>query len=228
MDTEAMTARKKQLRTELRGRRSRTYGGEAGGARRTQEAQQLLDHAAPLLAQVREAVLAAGGGDEAPLVAAYHPSPLEADVMPLVDELVACGARMIFPASAGRQLEWITWDGRSPFLPSRGRGFGQEPDGERLGPDALGGAFLVLTPAVAVDRAGTRIGHGAGYYDRALAAAGANTRVVSVLHPDELLEAGTLPRGEHDVPIPAVLTADGLVRLVTIDGSGAPDPGSRT
>lgn len=222
MDTEAMTARKKQLRTELRGRRSRTYGGEVGGARRAREAQQLIDHAAPLLAQVREAALAAadgGDGGRAPLVAAYHPSPLEADVMPLVDELVAAGARMIFPASAGHRLEWITWDGRSPFLPSPGRGFGPEPDGERLGPDALADALLVLTPAVAVDRSGTRIGHGAGYYDRALSAAGADTRVVTVIHPDELLEAGTLPCGEHDVPIPAVLTAGGLVRLITIEGS---------
>ena len=222
MDTEAMTARKKQLRTELRARRSRTYEGEAGSARRAREAQQLLDHAAPLLAQVREAALSAadgGAGSTTPLVAAYHPSPLEADVMPLVDALVVAGARMIFPASAGRRLEWITWDGSSSFLPSPGRGFGPEPDGERLGPDALADAVLVLTPAVAVDRSGTRIGHGAGYYDRALSAAGADTHVVTVIHPDELLEAGTLPRGEHDVPIPVVLTADGLVRLITIEGS---------
>ncbi|APX31540.1 5-formyltetrahydrofolate cyclo-ligase [Brachybacterium sp. P6-10-X1] len=222
MDTEAMAARKKQLRTELRARRSRAYGGEAGSARRAWEALQLLDHAAPLLAQVREAVLSVaeeGDGGRAPLVAAYHPSSLEADVMPLVDELVALGARLIFPASAGRRLEWITWDGHSPFLPSPGRGFGPEPDGERLGPDALADAFLVLTPAVAVDRSGTRIGHGAGYYDRALAASGTDTRVVTVIHPDELLEAGSLPRGEHDVPIPTVLTADGLVRLVTLEGS---------
>lgn len=216
MDTEAMRARKKVLRTRLVARRSQTYGGEVGAARRAREAQQILGHAAPLTALVRTAVDAAA---EAPLVAAYHPTPVEADVMPVARELAALGARLIFPAAAGRRLEWITWDGRSPFVDSPGRGFGKEPGGERLGPDALSRALLVLIPAVAVDRSGNRIGHGAGYYDRALAVAGEGTQVVSVVHPDELLEEGTLPHGEHDVPIPAVLTADGLVRLVTLEGS---------
>lgn len=211
-----MRARKQDLRAGLRARRAQTYAGEAGTARRAREAQQLLGHAAPLRELVRSAVEAEG---EAPLVAAYHPTSVEADVMPLARELAGLGARLTFPAAAGHRLEWITWDGHSPFVDSPGRGFGREPEGDHLGPDALSRALLVLTPAVAVDRSGTRIGHGAGYYDRALAEVGEGTRVVSVIHPDELLQEGALPRGEHDVPIPAVLTADALVRLVTIDDS---------
>src|SRR5699024_11417151 len=105
--------------------------------------------------------------------------------------------------------------GRSPFADSPGRGFGREPAGRRLGPDALADATLVLAPAVAVDRSLTRIGHGAGYYDRALSTVPDRARVVAVVHPDELLPAGALPRGAHAVPIPEVLTADGPGSLGT-------------
>jgi 5-formyltetrahydrofolate cyclo-ligase len=216
MDTETTASRKQELRRELRSRRARTYAGEDGAARRAAEAQQILAHAAPLIADVEAAVRAASAGSTAdPLVAAFHPTPTEADVLPLARRLAQAGARLVFPAAAGRELEWILWDGESAFQDSPGRGFGKEPVGEKLGPQALAEATLVLAPAVAVDRSCTRIGHGAGYYDRALAAVPEGARVVAVIHPDELLPADALPRGEHDVPIPAVLTADGLVSLVT-------------
>ena len=85
----------------------------------------------------------------------------------------------------------------------------------RLGTRALEEAALVLAPAVAVDRSGTRIGHGAGYYDRALSTLPDGARIVAVINPGELLPSGSLPREEHDVPIPEVLTGAGLVSLVT-------------
>ncbi|MGO1979039.1 5-formyltetrahydrofolate cyclo-ligase [Brachybacterium tyrofermentans] len=228
MDTEAMAARKKVLRTTVRARRTRIYGGSEGAQRRAQESHQLLAHAAPLIERVRAALESGAGADRSGdpsstlLVAAYHPTPTEADVMPLARRLADLGAQLIFPVAAGHELDWVSWDGTSPFVDSPGRGFGKEPTGQHHGPDALAHAHLVLAPAVAVDRAGTRIGHGAGYYDRALSRISSRTEVVAVVHPDEVLDASTLPRGEHDVPIPAALTAAGLVCLVTIDGPGAP------
>ena len=213
---ETMRSRKQQLRRQLRSRRAEAYGGEHGAQRRAREAQQLLEHAAPLLAEIESAVgRAAAEGAPAPLVAAFHPTPSEADVLPLARRLARAGAHLVFPAAAGTELEWISWDGVSDFRDSPGRGFGKEPDGDRLGPRALAQAALVLAPAVAVDRSGTRIGHGAGYYDRALGTAATTARIVAVIHPEELLAEESLPREEHDVPIPEVLTADGLVSLVT-------------
>ena len=85
-----------------------------------------------------------------------------------------------------------------------------EPSGERLGRDAVGRCDLVVVPAVAVDRAGNRLGRGGGSYDRAL------TRtagwVVALLHDGETVVS--LPVEPHDVPVHAAVTARrGLVRL---------------
>ena len=221
MDTEAITTRKKELRSMLRAQRRERYGGQDGARRRARESQQLLEEAEPVIARIQ--ALLAAAGTEPPLVAAYHPTPTEADVLPLARRLAELGADLVFPAAAGAErLDWIRWDGHSDFVASPGRGFGMEPAGERVGPDAVARAALVLAPAVAVDRLGTRIGHGAGYYDRALTQMRDSCEVIAVVHPSELLPAGSLPREEHDIPIPAVLTADGLVCLVTIGGAGAP------
>ncbi|HJB11918.1 MAG TPA: 5-formyltetrahydrofolate cyclo-ligase [Candidatus Brachybacterium merdavium] len=212
MDSEALRAHKKTLRTELRARRAQRYGGEQGARRRELEAVRLLEHGRPLLGEIFGRAAADGSGD-GPVVAAYHPTGTEADPRMLVRELVDRGARMIFPAAAGPELDWILWDGRSEFIESPGRGFGREPRGSRLGAAAIAQAALVLAPAVAIDRSGTRIGHGAGYYDRALTLLPPAAKVVGVIHPEELLAAGALPRGPLDVPVSRVLTADGLVTL---------------
>ncbi|MDN5898448.1 MAG: 5-formyltetrahydrofolate cyclo-ligase [Brachybacterium sp.] len=215
-----MRTRKQELRRQLRSRRAATYAGEDGAARRALEAEQLLAHAAPLIAEVERAVVTtSAAGIPAPLVAAFHPTPSEADVLPLAGRLAHAGARVVFPAAAGRELEWIIWDGQSAFEDSPGRGFGKEPTGDGLGTRALEEATLVLAPALAVDRSRTRIGHGAGYYDRALRTLPEGARIVAVINPDELLPKDSLPCEEHDVPIPAVLTADGLVSLVTSAGA---------
>lgn len=103
-------------------------------------------------------------------------------------------------------LDWAVHDGR--LAPGR-RGV-LEPVGPRLGLQGIAGCDLVLVPALAVDRAGFRLGKGGGSYDRALARATGTT--VALLRDGELLEA--VPHEPHDVPVRAVATpGDGLVIL---------------
>lgn len=81
--------------------------------------------------------------------------------------------------------------------------------GEDLGPDAVAACDVVLVPALAVDRAGTRLGRGGGSYDRALVRA--RGLVVALLHEGELLDA--LPDEPHDVRVHAVALPSGVVML---------------
>src|SRR5690625_1805682 len=117
MDSEALRAHKKTLRTELRARRAQRYGGEQGARRRELEAVRLLEHGRPLLGEIFGRAAADGSGD-GPVVAAYHPTGTEADPRMLVRELVDRGARMIFPAAAGPELRS---EEHTTELPSRGQ-----------------------------------------------------------------------------------------------------------
>lgn len=87
-----------------------------------------------------------------------------------------------------------------------------EPSGERLGVDAVGDADVVVVPALAVDRAGRRLGQGGGSYDRALARVAPHTLVVALLHPEELV-TGPLPTEPHDRLVDVVVTAREVVRV---------------
>ena len=59
------------------------------------------------------------------------------------------------------------------------------------------------------------MGQGGGCYDRALPRRHPGVPVVVLLHPGEVLgdDEPPLPRREHDQPVDAVVTADGLVDL---------------
>lgn len=86
-----------------------------------------------------------------------------------------------------------------------------EPAGERLGAGAIARCTLVVVPALAVDRAGHRLGRGGGSYDRALPRTSA--WVVALLHDGEAVTA--LPAEPHDAPVHALITPSrGIVRLL--------------
>jgi 5-formyltetrahydrofolate cyclo-ligase len=125
-------------------------------------------------------------------VAAYCCFGTEPATGPLLDALEG---RVLLPVLLpGGDLDWA------------------EPAGPPLGADAVGSCDLVVVPALAVDRSGTRLGRGGGSYDRALARVGTGALTVALLYDGELAEA--LPTEPHDVPVRAVVTpTGGLLRL---------------
>ena len=79
-----------------------------------------------------------------------------------------------------------------------------------LGPGAVAEADAVVVPALAVDRAGVRLGRGGGSYDRALART--DRPALALVYDDELLPR--LPAEPHDRAVQAVATpSGGLVEL---------------
>lgn len=203
--------RKRALRTSLRAERAAT------SHRAVDEDVLLAAHA--------NAVMDLLDGVPRPTVAAFDPTATEPDVRRLVRALLDRGSRVLLPVQSGdgglasghgptehASVDWAPWDGRAPLAAATARGFGAEPASERLGADALAQVDLVLAPALAVDLSGTRLGHGGGYYDRALAHSRGGT-VVAVVHPWEVLAAHALPREAHDRPAHVALTTQGLRTL---------------
>lgn len=135
-------------------------------------------------------------------VAAYLPIGTEPWSPDGVEALRAAGHEVLLPVVSGvGPLDWARYTGPDDLVPGP---IGlREPGGPRLGPDALGRAALVLLPGLAADRAGTRLGRGAGHYDRSLTRVGPGVPLVVLLNDEELVDA--LPAEPHDRPVTGAL-----------------------
>ncbi len=192
---------KARLRQELRGRRAARTEAERAAA-----GEALAAHAARLVP---------------PTIAAFVGTRTEPPTLPLLTALHAAGRRVLLPLlREDMDLEWGEFRSADDLRPAR-LGIPQ-PSGASLGVDAIAQAGLVLTPALAVDGEGRRLGQGGGSYDRALARAGAP--VFAVVFDDELLDE--VPVEAHDRPVAGVLTPRGGLRRLGADAHG-PQPAPR-
>ncbi|CAM5462948.1 5-formyltetrahydrofolate cyclo-ligase [Streptomyces fimicarius] len=151
---------------------------------------------------------------DARTVAAYVSVGREPGTRALLEALRGRGVRVLLPVLLpDNDLDWAAYGGPEHLLPA-GRGL-LEPDGPRLGPDAVLDADTVLLPGLAVDGAGMRLGRGGGSYDRVLArltAAGAHPALVVLLYDDEVV--ARVPSEPHDHPVDAVVTPAGARRFL--------------
>ena len=127
-------------------------------------------------------------------VAAYVPLRTEPGSVELLAALAEQGVRVLVPVLlADRDLDWVAWQ--------------PDGDGQPEGLDAIADADAVLVPALAVSRAGVRLGRGGGSYDRALRRARPGAPVAALVFADELV--ADLPADPWDRPVTAVVTPDG-------------------
>ncbi|MEU9306756.1 5-formyltetrahydrofolate cyclo-ligase [Streptomyces sp. NPDC048256] len=150
-------------------------------------------------------------------VAAYVSVGTEPGTLALLDALRARGVRVLLPALLpDNDLDWGAYTGEDALarVLHGGKMALLEPAGERLGPDAVTAADVVLLPGLAVDAHGTRLGRGGGSYDRVLARladSGAHPALVVLLYDAEVVEH--VPGEAHDRPVHAVVTPSGTRRF---------------
>lgn len=143
-------------------------------------------------------------------VAAYVSIGGEPGTGPLLDRLHEQGRRVLLPVLLpDSDLDWAVYGGPARLARAR-RGL-IEPLGPRLGVDAVATADVVLAPALAVGRDGTRMGKGGGSYDRALGRVPIGTFTCALVYDEELLES--VPTEPHDRPVTAVATPSGVTAL---------------
>lgn len=172
---------------------------------RAADGARIASYAADLLA------LANPAETHPPAIAAYAGVDEEPPTQPLLDALAGLGARILLPVISAEDdavLDWAAYDEWDAL--ATGPWGIKEPAGPRLGPATLHTADLVVVPALAVDRAGHRLGRGRGYYDRALGEV-PRARRIAVVYATELLDR--IPSEPHDEPVAWALTPDGLAKL---------------
>lgn len=144
------------------------------------------------------------------VVCAYVPIGTEPGSLAMLDALVDAGAQVLLPVT--RPDAPLSWGRYRPGHLTEAQFGLLEPAAPHLPPDAISHADVILVPALGVDRAGVRLGRGAGFYDRTLAAAATSAKLVAVVRDDELVDE--LPAEPHDVRMTHALTPNrGLVCL---------------
>lgn len=160
--------------------------------------------------QHAEAVARLAREHGAQVVAAYLSFATEPATGPLVGRLDRAGVEVLVPVvRADGDLDWSRW--RPGAHLTRGAKGTPEVEDAALGVDALGRADLVVVPALAVGRDGTRLGRGGGYYDRALGRVRPGVPVLALLYEGELLDE--VPAEHHDQPVDVAVLPSGPVRL---------------
>lgn len=181
---------KGEIRRLLRARRRKL----AAARDLTADGAALAEH---LLADPPAGWPGAAPGTGPTTVLSYESLPHEPPTAAVNTALQSAGHRVLVPITLpDMRLEWCDL---------------ADPDRTPLGIDSPTRADLVLTPALAVDTDGTRLGQGGGCYDRVLPMLAEGTPFVVLLHPGEVTDE-PLPADPHDVPVALVLTADGWSR----------------
>ena len=142
------------------------------------------------------------------VVAGYWPAGSELDVRPLLARLHARGHRLVLPVVIERDAPLIfrAWQPGDPVIKGNGA-FVPDAGAPRLDPD------LLLVPLVGFDRAGTRLGQGAGYYDRTLPLLRAAKPIRAIGVGYAVQELPSIPTGPYDATLDAVLTEAGLIEI---------------
>lgn len=189
-----MIDEKKAMRAEAKARRARVH--EARGA---ELAARLARHGLAFLQAPPGAI-----------VSVFASMPDELDTGPLIATLVAQGYRLCLPVMQGKKLPlifraWVpgdamgeaVWGIREPL-----------PDKPVLEPD------VVLTPLLAFDAEGWRLGYGGGFYDRTLERLRGLKPVVAVGLGYDEQKVDAVPHLDYDQRLDWVLTPSGPHRCL--------------
>jgi len=136
------------------------------------------------------------------VVSGYSPIRSEIDPVPLMRKLAAQGAQLALPAvmARGKSLAFRAWSASDRLMLGPLGILEPSPAAAELIPD------IMLVPLAAFDRAGHRIGYGAGHYDYTLAHLRKLKHIIAVGLAFAAQEIVAVPALPHDVALDYVLT----------------------
>lgn len=138
----------------------------------------------------------------AALVAVYRAIGSELDPEPLAGALMTAGRSLCLPVALERDAAMIfrRWSPGEPLEMDAAGCPAPLPLAEVVDPD------LIITPLLAFDDFGGRLGQGGGYYDRTFAARPGAIRIGFAFSGQRVAR---LPMERHDVALHGVLTESG-------------------
>jgi 5-formyltetrahydrofolate cyclo-ligase len=135
-------------------------------------------------------------------VSGFSPLKSEINPVPLMRAFAAAGARFALPVVAGRGLPLTmrSWNFGEPLVAGVWGIREPPPSAAEVFPDVL------IVPLLAFDRAGYRIGYGAGYYDMTIGRLRGMKPVTAIGIAYAAQEIATVPTTPRDARLDLVLT----------------------
>jgi 5-formyltetrahydrofolate cyclo-ligase len=178
-------SRKSQIRRDAIARRDALPAAERAAA------------AATIAARPLPVVVAPGA-----IVSGFSPLKSEINPVPLMRTFAAAGARLALPvvAGKGRPLTMRSWNFGEPLVSGVWGIREPPPEATEVFPDIL------IVPLLAFDRAGHRVGYGAGYYDMTIARLRGMKAVTAIGLAYAAQEIAEVPATPRDAALDLVLT----------------------
>ena len=141
------------------------------------------------------------------IVSGFMPMKTEINPLPLLRKIAGQGAQLALPCIAGRGKALImrAWKFGDAFKEGQWGIREPMPDAPEVAPDIL------IVPLACFDRAGHRIGYGAGYYDMTIHVLRAKKKVVAIGVAFAAQEIAQVPATERDERLDFVLTEKEII-----------------
>jgi 5-formyltetrahydrofolate cyclo-ligase len=154
------------------------------------------------------------GSDAQAIIAGYWPIQSEINPLPLLHKLADSGRAVALPALIA---DVAAFNGhRMVFRQYRpGMDLSAGPFGIRQPPETEPECLpdIILTPFLAFDLKGNRLGYGGGYYDRALSFIRAQKRCMAIGLGFAGQQIEDVPHEAFDQPLDIIITEAGVLRL---------------
>jgi len=144
------------------------------------------------------------------IVAGFSAMKTEINPVPLMKKFAASGAQLALPCIAGRGKPLImrAWNFGDEFKAGQWGIREPLPDAMEVHPDIL------IVPLACFDRAGHRIGYGAGYYDMTIHALRAMKKITAIGIAFAAQEIPAVPATERDERLDFVLTETEVISFL--------------
>lgn len=165
------------------------------------------DERAARSVRIAERTLSLPEIDRAGTVMAFWSFGSEVETAPLLERLHAAGKRVVLPRVEGQDVVAVIYETGDEVLAAA---FGaMEPTGGvTVEPEEVD---VVITPGVAFDRDGGRVGYGGGFYDRFLPRTRPDVAAIAIAFALQVVDEA-LPRAAFDRPVDAIVTEDEVIR----------------
>ncbi|WP_277222344.1 5-formyltetrahydrofolate cyclo-ligase [Peptoniphilus vaginalis] len=127
----------------------------------------------------------------------------EVDTKGIIDDILADGKKLLVPLVKGSEMIAVEVKGIDDLEPNK-MGILEPKDGEEVTE-----VDLTLTPGLAFDKAGYRLGYGGGYYDKFFSKV--DTIRMGIGYYDQFVES--LVHEDYDKPLQYLVTDRGLIEF---------------